>query len=94
MDKKPQLPIPKKNEWEKMVELLLGGEKPGRTDPAMGMSLSHLESEGICLQDFSFLLFHTGCSGWREIVPQRDREHWLQHKNFCPYMTTELYEVQ
>lgn len=47
-----------------MVELPRG-EKLGRTDhsllgPAMDMSCPHLEGEGICHWDFSFLLFHTG----------------------------------
>lgn len=27
-------------------------------------------------------------------MPQKDREHWQQHKNISPYMTTQLYDIQ
>lgn len=61
---------------------------------ALDMSLPHPESEGIYLWDFSFLQKWVLFWLEREIVPQKDREHWHQHKNFCPYVTTELCEVQ
>lgn len=75
------------------------GEKLGRTEhsllgPTVDLSHPHLEGEGICLWDFSFLLFHTGSVLAGEKLCYRQREHWHQHTDFSSCMTTELYEVQ